>query len=177
MKPRSVEDLGLIVALVRPGPDRAFDASGKNAKDRYLDRRSGKEEVSYVHPMLEDILGPTFGVFIYQEQILKFFGALGYTPGEADAMRKILGKKQPQLLGALFEGKGEWKGRGWLELALEAGWKEDDAGQLWKDLEGFDLLLVQQEPCHRLRYHCLPLSARQVFCSRRVLSRLHENRR
>jgi DNA polymerase III subunit alpha len=131
VKPRSVEDLGIIVALNNPGPSRS------GVPDKFAARREGKEEVSYAHPLLEEILKPTYGLFVYQEQIIRFMGALGYSLNDADAMRKILGKKQPEKLGALFKGEGEWEGKGFLVTALEKGLTQEAIEHLWKEWEAF----------------------------------------
>ncbi len=131
LRPRSVEDLGVLVALNNPGPMRA----GVPAK--YFARKDGREEVTYPHPMLEEVLEPTYGLFIYQEQVIRFFGDLGYSLTDADAIRKILGKKQPEKLKAIFEGTGEWQGKGFHQIALERGFSEKVISSIWRDLEGF----------------------------------------
>lgn len=101
-RPRSIEDLGVIVALNRPGPIRS------GAPDSFIRRRRGDEEITYDHPILEDILRPTYGWFLYQEQVIAFFNKMGYTLSESDAVRKILGKKKPEQMLALKTGEGEW---------------------------------------------------------------------
>jgi DNA polymerase-3 subunit alpha len=88
MEPNSIEDLAAIVALNRPGPLRSGMA------DRYFARRSGEEPVVYQHEILADILDVTYGDFLYQEQVLAYFRKIGYTLGEADDIRRMLGKKQ-----------------------------------------------------------------------------------
>lgn len=128
-KPKSIEDLGIIVALNRPGPGRS------GAPASMLRRRNGEEEIEYDHPILENILEPTYGWFLYQEQVIAFFTALGYDLGDADAVRKILGKKKPEDMRALFNGEGEWKGKGYVEIA---GPQLGDAAQvIWDKVEGF----------------------------------------
>lgn len=131
LKPRSVEDLGLVVALNNPGPMRS------GVPDKYVARRDGKEEVIYPHPMLETLLAPTYGLFIYQEQIISFMGALGYTLNDADAVRKILGKKKPEKLKDLFAGFDEWDKKGFLEVAIQKGFTEEAARSVFEDLESF----------------------------------------
>lgn len=131
IKPRSVEDLGVIVALNNPGPSRA------GVPEKFAARREGREEVTYVHPLLEEILQPTYGLFVYQEQIIRFMGTLGYSLNDADAVRKILGKKQPEKLGALYRGEGEWEGKGFLAVAQEKGLSKDAVESVWKDWENF----------------------------------------
>lgn len=87
LKPRSIEDLAAIVALNRPGPLRS------GVDDRFINRRSGLEQVVYLHPILEPILSETYGDFLYQEQVIAYFRAIGYDMKEADGIRKMLGKK------------------------------------------------------------------------------------
>jgi DNA polymerase-3 subunit alpha len=87
IKPRSVLDLALIVALNRPGPLR------NGTVDRFIARRNGDETVVYPHPILQDILEETLGDFVFQEQVIAYMRAIGYSLSEADEIRKILGKK------------------------------------------------------------------------------------
>lgn len=131
LKPRTVEELGLVVALNNPGPMRS------GTPDKFVARRDGREEVVYPHPMLEDTLRSTHGLFIYQEQIIRFMGLLGYSLNDADAMRKILGKKQPEKLSDMFAGFNEWDKKGFLDVAIEKGFTEASAKAVWKDLENF----------------------------------------
>lgn len=131
LKPRSIEDLGVIVALNRPGPQR------DGVPNRYAARMEGRSEVTYPHPLLEEILKPTYGLFVYQEQIIRFMGALGYTLGDADAVRKVLGKKQPEKLSEIFEGFNEWDKKGFLTVAMDKGFSKETATEVWKSIEGF----------------------------------------
>lgn len=130
-KPRSIEDLGIIVALNRPGPIRS------GAPDSFIARRNGEEAVSYDHPILEDILEPTYGWFLYQEQVIAFFSKLGFSLGDADAVRKILGKKKPEEMKALRDGTGEWKGKGYFAAAEAAGIDPQSADAIWAKIEDF----------------------------------------
>lgn len=132
-RPRSIEDVGIIVALNRPGPIRS------GAPDSFIARRRGDEEVSYDHPILEDILEPTYGWFLYQEQVIAFFSKLGYDLGDADAVRKILGKKKPEEMKALREGTGEWSGKGYYEMFAKADpdGDPDVAQTIWEKIEDF----------------------------------------
>jgi DNA polymerase-3 subunit alpha len=97
---RSVEELAVPITLNRPGPQENAPA--------YIARHNGQEEVTYPHPFLESVTSSTYGIFIYQEQIIAFFNKLGYTLSESDAVRKILGKKKPEDLDALAKGTEEW---------------------------------------------------------------------
>jgi DNA polymerase-3 subunit alpha len=130
-KPRSIEDLGIIVSLNRPGPIRS------GAPQSFINRRNGVEAVSYDHPILEDILEPTYGWFLYQEQVIAFFNKLGYSLSESDAVRKILGKKKPEQMVALYNGKGEWKDRGFVQVCLENYIDQSTLDIIWNKLEDF----------------------------------------
>ena len=130
-KPRSIEDLGIIVSLNRPGPIRS------GAPESFINRRNGVEPVSYDHPILEDILESTYGWFLYQEQVIAFFNKLGYSLSESDAVRKILGKKKPEQMLALYNGEGEWKDRGFVQVALEIGIDQKTLDIIWNKLEDF----------------------------------------
>ena len=86
MKPDSLEEIIALVALYRPGP--------MDNIPRYVACKHGQEEPDYLHPMLEDILKETFGVIIYQEQVMQIAQVLaGYSLGEADLLRRAMGKK------------------------------------------------------------------------------------
>lgn len=86
IKPDRFEDLIAIVSLYRPGP--------MDNIPNYIRRKHGQEEVVYEHPMLESILSETYGIMIYQEQVMRISQKLAdYTRGEADTLRKIMGKK------------------------------------------------------------------------------------
>ena len=130
-KPRSIEDLGIIVSLNRPGPIRS------GAPESFINRRNGDEAVSYDHPILEDILEPTYGWFLYQEQVIAFFNKLGYSLSESDAVRKILGKKKPEQMIELYEGKGEWEGRGFVTVCQENDIDKKTLNIIWNKLEDF----------------------------------------
>jgi DNA polymerase-3 subunit alpha len=133
LRPRNVEDLSIIVALNRPGPKRS------GAPQSFIARRRGDEPISYDHPILEDILEPTYGWFLYQEQVIEFFTKLGYSLEDADAVRKILGKKLPEEMAALYHGRDEWRDKNYTTMALKAGLDEDSANTIWSKLEDFAL--------------------------------------
>ncbi len=89
LKPSGIEDISSILALYRPGP---LDAG---LIPKFIDRKHGREEVIYEHPLLEPILKETYAVMVYQEQIMKIAQDLaGYTLGEADLLRRAMGKKK-----------------------------------------------------------------------------------
>ncbi len=86
LKPDRFEDIVALVALYRPGP--------MDDIPRYLACKHGEEEVRYLHPSLQPILEPTYGVMVYQEQVMKIAQVLGgYTLGAADLLRRAMGKK------------------------------------------------------------------------------------
>ena len=86
MKPNRLEDIIALVALYRPGPMSNIPI--------YNDCKHGKREPDYLHPKLEEILKPTYGVIIYQEQVMQIAQVLsGYTLGAADLLRRAMGKK------------------------------------------------------------------------------------
>ena len=87
MKPNRLEDIIALVALYRPGPMSNIPI--------YNDCKHGKREPDYLHPRLKEILKPTYGVIIYQEQVMQIAQALsGFTAGEADILRRAMGKKK-----------------------------------------------------------------------------------
>ena len=87
MKPNHIEDIIALVALYRPGPMSNIPT--------YNDCKHGKQKPDYLHPLLEDILKPTYGVIIYQEQVMQIAQKLsGYTAGQADILRRAMGKKK-----------------------------------------------------------------------------------
>ena len=92
------EDLVATNALIRPGP---LDSG---MTDVYIRRKLGREPVTYPHPELEELLEPTYGIIVYQEQVMRIVNILaGYSLGEADVVRKAVGKKIPKLIRAELE--------------------------------------------------------------------------
>lgn len=91
IKPNCFEDLVAILALYRPGP---LDSG---MAEEYIKRKSGKEETSYLHPALRPILKDTYGVIVYQEQVMQIAQTMAnYSLGEADILRRAMGKKDPE---------------------------------------------------------------------------------
>ncbi|MCS7200563.1 MAG: DNA polymerase III subunit alpha [Patescibacteria group bacterium] len=96
LKPTSLEDIINLIALYRPGPMELIPS--------FIKRKFGKEKVEYLHPKLEKILERTFGIMVYQEQLMKIAQELaGYSPTEADVLRKAVGKKIKSLLSEQLE--------------------------------------------------------------------------
>jgi DNA polymerase III subunit alpha len=91
LKPESLEDLSALNALYRPGP---LDGG---MVDDYIERRHGRRKVQYIIPQMKDILENTYGILVYQEQIMQLAQSLaGYSLGEADLMRRAMGKKKKE---------------------------------------------------------------------------------
>lgn len=89
LEPTSVEQVAAMVALYRPGPLAQIPS--------YIARRHHKEPVTFPHEKLVPILGPTYGIVVYQEQVMAISQVIGgFTPGEADVLRKVMGKKQKE---------------------------------------------------------------------------------
>ncbi len=88
-KPTSVEDLTALNALYRPGPMALIPD--------YINRKTGKEKVTYLDPRIEPLLSPTCGIMVYQEQVMQIAQVIGgYSLGGADLLRRAMGKKKPE---------------------------------------------------------------------------------
>jgi DNA polymerase-3 subunit alpha len=102
MRPDSFTDVMAVLALYRPGP------MGANAHNEYADRKNGRKPVVPLHPELAgplaDVLGETYGLIVYQEQVMAIAQQLaGYTAGRADLLRRAMGKKKKEILDAEYE--------------------------------------------------------------------------
>jgi DNA polymerase-3 subunit alpha len=96
LAPESFTDLIPLVALYRPGP------LGSGMVEDFIRRRHGEKEITYLHPALEEILRPTYGIILYQEQVMQICSRLGgFSLGEADLVRRAMGKKKPEVLAAM----------------------------------------------------------------------------
>jgi DNA polymerase III subunit alpha len=115
-------DIAAINALYRPGP------MGANAHNDYADRKTGRKPVTPIHPELAeplaDILGDTYGLLVYQEQVLATAQKLaGYTPGKADLLRKAMGKKKKEILDKEFEPfEAGMKANGYSDSSIRSIW-------------------------------------------------------
>ncbi len=91
LKPTCLDDLIAMNALYRPGPMENIDD--------FIDRKHGKKEIEYMHPKLEPILKTTYGIIVYQEQVMQIGQAIGgFSLGKADLMRRAMGKKKEKIL-------------------------------------------------------------------------------
>ena len=122
IKPDRFEDLIAIVSLYRPGPMDNIPT--------YIKRKHGEEEITYLHPALAPILDETYGIMVYQEQVMQIARDLaGYTMGEADKLRKVMGKKQVQEIPKQREK--------FMKGALQNGIKEEVASSIFDQMEKF----------------------------------------
>lgn len=95
LKPDTFEDIVSLLALFRPGPLQS------GMVDDFVMRKHGEAEITYPHPSLEPILKPTYGVILYQEQVMQIAQVLsGYSLGGADLLRRAMGKKKPEVMAA-----------------------------------------------------------------------------
>jgi len=93
MKPNRFEDLIAVIALYRPGP------LGSGMVEDFINCKHGRQEIEYIHPLLEGILKETYGVILYQEQVMQVASDLAdFSMGEADVLRRAMGKKKPEEL-------------------------------------------------------------------------------
>ncbi len=122
MKPDNFEDISAVLALYRPGP------MGVDSHTNYALRKNGKQEIKPIHPELEEplaeILGQTYGLIVYQEQVMAVAQKLaGYTLGQADLLRRAMGKKKKEVLDAEYVPFSEgMKANGYSPAAIQALW-------------------------------------------------------
>ena len=122
MQPTGFNDIVAVLALYRPGP------MGMNAHNDYADRKNGRQAIKPIHPELEeplkDILAETYGLIVYQEQIMFIAQKVAsYSMGKADALRKAMGKKKLEVLEAEYKGFYEgMTANGFSEAAVKALW-------------------------------------------------------
>ncbi|MBO6525335.1 MAG: DNA polymerase III subunit alpha [Balneolaceae bacterium] len=122
LKPTDINDLIAMNALYRPGPMQFIP--------NYIERKHGREKVEYDHEDLRALLEPTYGIMIYQEQIMKVAQQMGgYTLGEADVLRRIMGKKKPELLPPEEEK--------FVKQAKELGYEEKTAKEVFDKMAMF----------------------------------------
>lgn len=124
LQPDVFEDLGALVALFRPGP------LGSGMVDVFVDRKHGRQEITYPHPRLEKVLKDTYGTMVYQEQIMQIFQEMAdYSLGQADMVRRMMGHKDPAAMAAqedkLIEGSAKY------------GMKAEDAKTLFEQIQNF----------------------------------------
>jgi len=124
LQPDCFEDIIALVALFRPGPLQS------GMVDDFINRKHGRAKIEYTHPALEPILKPTYGVILYQEQVMQIAQVLaGYTLGGADLLRRAMGKKKPEEMAkqrSIF-----------VEGSINNGVAEETAGYIFDLMEKF----------------------------------------
>jgi DNA polymerase-3 subunit alpha len=124
LKPNCFEDIVAILALYRPGP---LDSG---MADHYINRKHKREPVSYPHQILEPILKDTYGIIVYQEQIMQIARDMaGYSYGEADLLRRAMGKKKPEEMAKQSER--------FVTGAISRGISEAVASEVFSQMETF----------------------------------------
>ncbi|MEI6847080.1 MAG: DNA polymerase III subunit alpha [Chlorobiaceae bacterium] len=99
LQPTQIGDIIAMSALYRPGALNARIDERRNAVDLFVDRKHGRETIDYMHPMLEEILKETYGVIVYQEQVMQISQVMGgFSLAKADNLRKAMGKKKPEIM-------------------------------------------------------------------------------
>jgi DNA polymerase-3 subunit alpha len=122
LKPTQFEDLIAMNALYRPGPMQYIPS--------FVNRKHGREQISYDLPEMEEYLEETYGITVYQEQVMLLSQKLaGFTKGEADKLRKAMGKKKRKIIDEMFP---KFK-----EGCLKNGHPEKIVEKIWKDWESF----------------------------------------
>jgi DNA polymerase III, alpha subunit (EC 2.7.7.7) len=124
LKPDRFEDIVAALALYRPGPIKS------GMVDKFINRKLGKEKVVYEFEELEEVLKETYGLIVYQEQIMFISNILaGFTMGEADNLRKAIGKKKADLMAKIKDD--------FIRRSCERGYPKDKIEKLWSEIEEF----------------------------------------
>ena len=122
LQPRTLNEVSAMIALYRPGPMEHIP--------RYIDSKKGEISVTFPHDDLADILHETYGVIVYQDQVLQIAQRFaGYSLGQADIVRKAMGKKVREIM--------EAEEQGFLTGSVEQGYSEHDAREVFKLIEPF----------------------------------------
>lgn len=125
LEPSTWEDIVASLALIRPGPIKG------NMVDPFIERRRGRESVTYLHPSLEPILSKTYGVVLFQEQVIAIASTLaGFTPGEADMLRRVMTHARSTV-------EMEGLGQRFREKAVERGVSQEVAEQVFQQIVGY----------------------------------------
>ena len=134
LQPTSIEDITAGVSLYRPGP--------MDSIPRYVYNKHHPDKVTYDHPILEPILNVTYGCIVYQEQVMRIVQDMaGYTLGQADMVRRMMGKKKLEAMKAekavFLHGKPAENGKPAIDGAIKRGVPEDIASKIWGEMESF----------------------------------------
>lgn len=124
LKPTEFDDIIAMCALYRPGP------LGAGLTDSFVKRKNGHEAVTYEHELTKNALESTYGVIVYQEQVMQMSKEMsGFTGGEADTLRKGIGKKIPEVMAKM--------GEKFINGAIDNGVPKAVVEKIWKDILGF----------------------------------------
>jgi DNA polymerase-3 subunit alpha len=122
VQPQSFLDIAALNALYRPGPMQFIDD--------YAERKHGRKTITYIFPELEEILGETYGIIVYQEQVMRIAVEIaGFSLAKADTLRKAMGKKKQEII--------DREGENFIEGAVSKGHPKDKARQLWNQIVPF----------------------------------------
>jgi DNA polymerase-3 subunit alpha len=122
VQPQSFLDITALNALYRPGPMQFIDD--------YADRKHGRKTITYIFPELEEILGETYGIIVYQEQVMRIAVEIaGFSLAKADTLRKAMGKKKQEII--------DREGENFINGAVAKGHPKDKARQLWNQIVPF----------------------------------------
>jgi DNA polymerase-3 subunit alpha len=122
LRPDRFEQIMALIALYRPGPMDQIPA--------YIEGKNNPDSIAHSHPVLEEITRETYGILVYQEQIVQLLQKIaGYTPGEADTVRKAIGKKKRDIMAA--------EEPRFTQGCLDRGLSEQDAHKLWALIQPF----------------------------------------
>ena len=143
LKPDGFEDIVAAVALYRPGP------LGTGMVKDFVDCKHGRKPIAKMHDARRRVLAPTYGVIVYQEQVMQIAQALaGYSLGGADLLRRAMGKKKPE---EMAKQKATF-----VDGAIENGVDEEDAERIFGAARVLRGLRLQQEPLGRVRAAHVP---------------------
>lgn len=124
LKPTVFEDIIAMCALYRPGP------LGAGLTDSFVRRKNGQEDIVYEHELTKNALESTYGVIVYQEQVMQMSKEMsGFTGGEADTLRKGIGKKIPEVMKKM--------GQQFIDGAVANGVPKEVVEKIWNDILGF----------------------------------------
>ena len=135
LKPDRFEDIIALLALYRPGP------LGSGMVDDFINGKNGVTEIKYPHPSLETVLKETYGVILYQEQVMKIANVMAYySLGEADLLRRAMGKKNVQIM---EENRDKF-----VERSIKNGYTKEKAVEMFELIDkfaGMDLINLTQQ--------------------------------
>ncbi len=134
LQPSCIEDIIAAVSLYRPGP--------MDSIPRYIKNKHNPDQTTYDHPILENILNVTYGCIVYQEQVMRIVQDMaGYTLGQADMVRRMMGKKKMDAMIAerqvFLYGKPAENGKPAIDGAIKRGVSEEVANKVWSEMESF----------------------------------------